>query len=288
MLTVPSFAKVNLYLRVLERETNGYHLIQTVFQTISLHDTLAFQPLPRHGLVVESDAGPQGETNIVHAAAARMLPRGKGLRIRIRKRVPMGAGLGGGSSNAAVTLLVLNSMFGMQYRLSELARVGSELGSDVPFFLTGGTALGQHYGEQVIPLPDAPAAPVALLYPGVHVSTAEAYGNLKLTKRRRDATIQDFCYSLLNHRIDLIEAAMGNDFEGAIFRDRRIASARRFLRRQGFVRVHLSGSGSTLFALGHPSGKLPLSLNWDFRQTSFLSRSQYRKRLGRFLEWPEC
>lgn len=288
MVTVPSFAKVNLYLRVLEREASGYHLIQTVLQTVALHDALVFQPLPQPGLVVESDEAPQGKANIVYRAAARILPEGKGMRIVIRKRIPLGAGLGGGSSNAAVTLLFLNSMFGTKYRLSELARMAGQLGADVPFFLTGGTALGQHYGEQVIPLPDAPPSRVALLYPGFPVATAEAYGNLKLTKERPDASIQDFCYSLLNHKLDLIEAAMNNDFEGAVFQDRRIASAKGFLRRQGFAKVHLTGSGSTLFALGRPRGKPSLRGGWDVRQTRFLPRSQYRRSLGKFLEWPEC
>ncbi|MBI2821283.1 MAG: 4-(cytidine 5'-diphospho)-2-C-methyl-D-erythritol kinase [Acidobacteria bacterium] len=287
MIAVPSFAKINLYLRVLEREASGYHRIETIFQTISLHDTLVFQPLADSRLAVVSDVAPQGEANIVYQAAARVLPKGKGIHIAVRKRIPMGAGLGGGSSNAAVTLLVVNSLFGRNHSLSQLAAIAGELGADVPCFLIGGTALGQHYGEQVVPLPDAPASSLLLLYPGVAVSTAEAYANLTLTKGEPDGTISDFCYSLVNHRVDLLEAAMRNSFERSACRNRQIAAARSFLRRQGFSRVHLSGSGSTLFVLGDRQAKLPPANGWEVFRTRFLSRGRYRKTLARYLRWPE-
>ncbi|MBI4456191.1 MAG: 4-(cytidine 5'-diphospho)-2-C-methyl-D-erythritol kinase [Acidobacteria bacterium] len=287
MITTPSFAKVNLYLRVLGREPSGYHRIETVFQSVSLHDTLSFEPLPYPHLEVESDLAPNGKANTVYQAAARIVPAGKGIRIQIRKKIPMGAGLGGGSSNAAVTLLVLNSLFGMNRSFLELEGIAAELGADVPFFLVGGTAYGAHYGERVVPLPDAAASSVVLLYPAVHVSTAEAYRNLKLTKEKLDGTIQNFCYSLLNHRVDSLEAVMSNDFESVAYRDRQIATAKRFLRRQGFGKVHLSGSGSTLFALGDSRERLPVKSGWQMWRARFVSRNQYRKRLSRCVKWPK-
>lgn len=287
MIAVPSFAKINLYFRVLEREPGGYHLVETVLQTVSLHDTLTFESLSNARLEVESDLAPPGKANIVYRAAQRLLPAKKGLRIRIRKRIPMGSGLGGGSSNAAVTLLVLNSLFGMKYNLSELVQIGGELGADVPFFLVGGTACGQHYGESVLPLPDAPAASMVLLYPAVHISTAHAYGKLKLTKQEPNCTMQHFCYSLLRGRVDALDDLMRNDFERVIFRNQRIAAARGFLERQGLGKVHLSGSGSTLFALGNPRRKLQAKSNWQVWPARFLSRGQYRQRLSRHLNWPE-
>ncbi|HEV8132326.1 MAG TPA: 4-(cytidine 5'-diphospho)-2-C-methyl-D-erythritol kinase [Acidobacteriota bacterium] len=287
MFAVPSFAKINLYLRVLGQEASGYHRIETALQTISLHDTLYFERRRRPGIEVTSDRSPSGEANVVHKAAALLLPAGKGIRIHVQKQIPVGAGLGGGSSNAAVTLLVLNDVFRLKYRLPELVQAASKLGMDVPFFLVGGTACGLHYGENIVPLPDAPATSLVLLYPGVQVITARAYGNLKLTKNQADGTIQNFCYSLLNHRVDALDSSLSNDFEASVLGDRRIAEAKRFLQRRGFSNVHLSGSGSALFALGSTRKKLPVKNDWEIWQARFLTRSQYRRKLSRCLRWPE-
>jgi 4-diphosphocytidyl-2-C-methyl-D-erythritol kinase len=286
MITVPSFAKINLYLSVLEREKTGYHLIETVFQTVALHDDLTFEKLRVGRLVVESDLAPSGEANIVYRAASLVLPPRRGIRIGVRKRIPIGAGLGGGSGNAAVTLLALNSIFRLGYSIDQLSAFGEKLGADVPFFLWGGTAAGTHYGEKLWPLPDAPACRLTLLYPGTSVSTVEAYGNLKLTKKPPLCTMQSFCYSLLNQGVDALDAAIGNDFEHLIYRKPGIADGRAFLRRAGFRRVHLSGSGSALFGLGRPSRRVAPETGCRVWNTRFLSRNQYRKELGRALSWP--
>ncbi len=288
MLRVPSFAKINLYLRVLEKEPGGYHRIETVLQTVSLHDIMHFERVRGPRLEVTSDHAPEGKANIAYRAAALVVPKRRGVRIRIEKKVPIGAGLGGGSSNAAMTLLALNHLFAMNYKLSELAQMGGELGADVPFFLVGGTACGLHYGERILPLPDLRPCPVVLLYPGVEIVTAQAYGNLKLTKEGLDGTIQDFCYSLLNQGVDQLSAALRNDFERTVLRDKRIAEAREFLTQRGFGRVHLSGSGSTLFALGRPRREFRVRDDWEVWQARLLTRSQYRQRLNRCLRWPEC
>ncbi|HEY3128690.1 MAG TPA: 4-(cytidine 5'-diphospho)-2-C-methyl-D-erythritol kinase [Acidobacteriota bacterium] len=287
MLRVPSFAKINLYLRVLEKEPGGYHRIETVLQTVSLHDIMYFERLREPRVEVTADDAPGGEANIAYRAAALMVPKGRGVRIRIEKKIPIGAGLGGGSSNAAMTLLALNHLFDAGYSLAALAHLGGRLGSDVPFFLAGGTACGFHHGERVVPLPDLPPAPVTLLYPGVQMLSARAYANLKLTKEMPDATIENFCYSLLNQRVDQLSTILRNDFERTVLKDKRIVEARKFLTGQGFGKVHLSGSGSTLFALGRPKRKLRVGAGWKFWQAHLLTRSQYRKRLSRCLRWPE-
>ena len=277
-LTIPSYAKINLFLRVLRRDRSGYHRIETVFQTVSLHDVLSFSKASRPGVFVRG--GPPGEENIVYRAAARLTPRGAGIRISLDKRIPMGAGLGGGSSNAAVTLLAVNSVFELGYSLRELAVAGAELGADVPFFLLGGTALGLNYGEQVFPLPDAPDSPVVLLYPGVHVSTAEAFANLKLTKGGSGCSIQDFCYALVNQRVEALESFLRNDFECTIGSAPAIAEARQFLEAEGAARAHLTGSGSTLFRLGGCSGKIRVTKGWQLWQAEFIGRPRYRASLG--------
>ena len=286
MITVPSFAKVNLHLRILEREASGYHLLETVLQTIDLRDELTFETIRRARLEVESDLAPEGPANIVHRAASLLLPAGRGLRVRVRKRIPIGAGLGGGSGNAAVTLLAVNSLFRLGRKYKDLSRMAESLGADVPFFLVGGTAVGTHYGEKVWPLADAPASRVTLLFPGVEISTAQAYGNLTLTKKSPLCTIQSFCYALLNQRVDALEAAMSNDFERAIFRNPRVAGGVRLLKRAGFSRVHLSGSGSALFALGSPTLRVEAIDGCRVWSTEFLSRNRYRRSLGRFLDLP--
>jgi 4-diphosphocytidyl-2-C-methyl-D-erythritol kinase len=281
-LTLPSYAKINLFLRILRRDRTGYHQIETVFQTVSLHDVVRFTRTRRPGIRLRG--GPPAKENIVYRAAARLAPPDSGVRIELDKRIPTGAGLGGGSSNAAVTLLAVNHLFGLGYSLAELARVGAELGSDVPFFLAGGTALGLNHGEKVFPLPDAPGSKLILLYPGVPVYTTEAYAKLQLTKGDPGYTIHDFCYALVNHRVEALEQFFRNDFERTVASNSAVAEARQFLEHKGLAKAHLSGSGSTLFWLGSHSGRIRVRKDWRLWQAEFITRGQYMKSLGRCLE----
>ena len=166
-MEVQAFAKLNLTLEVLGRREDGYHQVRTVLQTIDLADRLEISPAP--SLRVEcDDRSLSGENNLVWHAAAALAKFGNKppqAQIFIHKRIPVGMGLGGGSSDAAAALLALNECWGLNLPLHELAQVAAELGSDVAFFLWGGTALGEGRGERIEPLPPLPSLPVTLICP---------------------------------------------------------------------------------------------------------------------------
>jgi 4-diphosphocytidyl-2-C-methyl-D-erythritol kinase len=180
-----SFAKVNLHLEVLRRREDGFHELRTIFQTIDLADEIELVPARAGGQKVELEiagaALAADESNLAWRAADRFLARwgkaGEGVRIRLRKRIPIGGGLGGGSSNAATVLLGLCALLGRNPGLAALEEVGAGLGSDVPFFLHGGTGLGTGRGERIESLPDpaAPALELWLAVPPVQVSTKEVF-----------------------------------------------------------------------------------------------------------------
>jgi 4-diphosphocytidyl-2-C-methyl-D-erythritol kinase len=173
-----ALAKINLDLRVLGRRTDGYHDLRTVFQTVSLADSLdiEFNPAPETSIALRSSI--DIEDNLVARAARLMMDAMKTtgrIEMRLVKRIPMGAGLGGGSSDAAAVLLALPVLAGRRVPLETLLAIGACLGSDVPFFLLGGTAVGLGRGTELYPLPERPSAWGLVVAPEIHVSTAEAY-----------------------------------------------------------------------------------------------------------------
>ena len=177
IITLPAFAKINLGLRVLGRRADGYHEIRTVFQTVTLHDTLTFEPAPGGllELACTDPTIPTDESNLILRAASLLRERygvSRGARTRLEKSIPAGGGLGGGSSDAAAALLALNRLWNLGAGARELSELGARVGADVPFFLTGGTALGTGTGADVEPLEDAPKMPLVIVTPGVRVATA--------------------------------------------------------------------------------------------------------------------
>lgn len=250
-LRARSFAKINLALSVLGRRTDGYHEIQTIFQSIDLCDEIEFWPSPRLELRCENLPGISPEDNLVWKAAnalASTTACGRGARITLRKIIPAGSGLGGGSSNAAATLLGLCRFWQIEEQGTDLFSLAAGLGSDVPFFLGGGTALGSGRGEKIHPLPDFPSGHLVVIFPGIHVSTAEAYEslNLGLTSSVEGHRIHRFCGQLQEGRNCLAE--IFNDFEASVLRAYPpIVEAKRFLKERGSIATLLSGSGSSVF-----------------------------------------
>lgn len=177
-ITVRAFAKINLYLRILSKRADGFHDIETIMQNISLYDEL-FMEDGENGIIVDCDdaAVPSGEGNICHKAAALMMNISgkKGIRINLRKSIPSGAGLGGGSSDAAAVLTALNRLWEMKLPASKLMEMAAGLGSDVPFFLAGGRALCRGRGEVIEKLPDQEKAYFVLVKPDESVPTKWAY-----------------------------------------------------------------------------------------------------------------
>src|SRR5688500_3446612 len=182
-VSLPAFAKINLDLRALGTRPDGFHDLKTVFQSLALFDnvTVTARRGPFAVTCDEPDI-PTDRRNLVWKAASLLhrVSTGKnsaprGIAIDLRKRVPAQAGLGGGSSDAAMTLLALNALWNLDLDLPTLTRIGARLGADVPYFLVGGTALGLGRGDDIYPLADMPPVHVVILRPGFGVSTSDAY-----------------------------------------------------------------------------------------------------------------
>jgi 4-diphosphocytidyl-2-C-methyl-D-erythritol kinase len=255
-LTAEAPAKVNLLLRVLAAETSGYHGIETLFCRIGLADTLRVER--RSGgtvsLEVEGpDLGP-AETNLAVRASEAVLDatgRRFGVHLTLTKRIPVGAGLGGGSADAAAALDLVNQLAGSPIPRSELGHLASRLGADVPFLLSGASlALGWGHGDRLLRLPALPRAPVLLLVPPVAVRTADAYrwvDQARATASARGALSLDL--ASLTGWSDIARMA-GNDFESAVFgREPTIREGFEALARTRPILCRMSGSGSTSFAV---------------------------------------
>jgi 4-diphosphocytidyl-2-C-methyl-D-erythritol kinase len=181
MIKVRAFAKINLGLSVLGPRTDGYHEIRTILQAIDLADLITFEKAPSLSLrVLGRYRAPRDETNLVMKAARCLAERypGRGARITLSKSIPAGAGLGGGSSNAAATLMALDRLWGLDADPGLLYSVARGLGTDVPFFLFGGACLAVGRGDEVLPLPDFAPWHVVVVWPGVSLSTREVYAGL--------------------------------------------------------------------------------------------------------------
>ena len=238
-LTVRSFAKINWSLRITGKRADGFHDLETLFQQISLHDVLTFTPSSSLTLTCDDPSIPVDESNLV-LRAARLLGAPP-VAISLEKRIPAGGGLGGGSSNAVATLVALNAMFSLGR--TDLAALGLSLGSDVPFFLTGGTAYAVGRGEVLTPLPPAAPIPLLLLLPSSRVLTRDAFARIRsfsapLGLRRYREIVRD----LFAHEPELI-----NDFEEPVFAALpELRHLRDRLRAAGASWARMSGSGSTI------------------------------------------
>lgn len=259
VLRLKSYAKINLGLEVLGPRHDGYHELRTLFQTVNLADDLELRPSPGPGIELGCDHPqvPKDEGNLALRAALelqRFARARKGVKILLEKRLPVGGGLGGGSSNAAAVLLGLDRLWNLGLGITGLLPLARRLGADVPFFLYGGTALGLARGDEIYPLRHQIDAHVVLVVPGVSVATAAVFRRLSagLTPRENGTTIFRFISSDLDGRPhfgvlrnELEEAALE---EAPVLRDH-VRKVRSLLVREGAEHTALSGSGSTYFGL---------------------------------------
>jgi 4-diphosphocytidyl-2-C-methyl-D-erythritol kinase len=262
-LTLESPAKINLGLWVGRRRPDGFHDIVSVLAPIELHDTITIRPAEA-GIRVSTDskAAPGGPTNLAYKAAeAFFFATGSkaGCRIQIRKRIPVGGGLGGGSSNAAMALLGLNRLYGSPLSGLRLRAIAIKLGSDVPFFLAGGACVARGRGEKLRRI-RLPRLDVVLCLPDIKVPTAWAYAELDKSRARRRLTSFTLSpkilgASLRRRELDRVAAQLANSFEPVVFvRHPRIARAKGLLVEHGAYAAAMSGSGSTVFGLVPTSG----------------------------------
>ncbi len=245
-----ALAKINLDLRVLAPRPDGYHEIRTIFQTISLADAIEVEFAPARGATIQVDSDADITDNLIAKAATLALDAMRvtaNVRFRLRKRIPMGAGLGGGSSDAAAVLLALPALAGRALALPRLMELAAELGSDVPFFLLGGAAAAMGRGTELYPLPDSPTRRGLLISPAVHVSTAAAYR--ALTPRLTTESQQNKIVSFQSQAWGELAAKTGvNDFETVVFEQfPQLAQLKRRLVKLGADPAMMTGSGSALF-----------------------------------------
>ncbi len=296
---VPAYAKVNLRLEILGRRADGYHELRTIFQSITLHDTLTLEIKREPGIELRITGNPQlagepGPDNLVHRAIrdlSRAIGFRQGVRAVLAKRIPVGRGLGGGSSDAAAALIGMLRLTGKRIEGARLTEIASGLGADVPFFLHGGRALGIGRGDEIYPLPEVARRSVLVVSPrDIAVPTVDAYRWLarlrlepsgRLTKPSGPTKLWRFCALCWSPQ----GGALGNDFEAAVFpRYSRLAAIKRELLRQGAAGASLAGSGSAVFGIfQNPAMARRAARAFPNDQVfvcSTLSRAEFCRKLG--------
>ena len=244
-------AKVNLFLRILAKEESGYHQIETLYSAVDFCDEIVLHRTER-GVSVEvvgPSVGPEDE-NLAYRAADVLLDAAgvtTGVHVCLTKNIPVGAGLGGGSSDAGATLRALNMLLGEPFSGSALLQIAGRLGADVPFFASGaGGTLAWGRGERLLPIPGAPVLPVLLALPSLHISTSEAYKYLSVPERIAPESLD---LDTLGRPETLAVLAV-NDFEATVFeRHPELGKLREALHEVGALTARLSGSGAALFGL---------------------------------------
>ncbi|SFG99446.1 4-diphosphocytidyl-2-C-methyl-D-erythritol kinase [Desulfotomaculum arcticum] len=272
-MQVKAYAKINLVLNITGVRVDGYHELETVMQTLALHDVLELSPANCIDLAVEGADLPSGPENLAYRAAdllRRETGCREGVRIRLIKKIPIAAGLAGGSADAAAVLRGLNRVWELGLTREELLKLAANIGSDVPFCISGGTALARGRGELIEPLPDLPPFGVLLVKPPFGVSTAEVYRSYDQTVDQIEPRCLKMVETIRQGDTDQIASLLDNDLEavtttmhpliGAIKKDLLAAGARGVL---------MSGSGPTVFGIFHDcntaaeaAGRLGRGNNW--------------------------
>ena len=254
VISLKAPAKVNLFLEILGKRDDGFHEIETIMQEIDLADSLQFEET-QEGVTLECNDKniPANQDNLVCKAANLILEEcgiKKGVLINLEKNIPVGAGLGGGSSDAATTLKALNSLWKVGLNNEELMEFAAKLGSDIPFFINGKTALCRGRGELITPVEVRNRMDYIILFPRVHISTETIYKNLKidLTKKRKDVSF--FLDALKYSEVASISKLLFNRLEEIIFATYPdLLQVKSTLESFGFCGLSISGSGSAFFGL---------------------------------------
>jgi 4-diphosphocytidyl-2-C-methyl-D-erythritol kinase len=291
---IPAFAKINLRLDILGKRADGFHELRTIFQTISLHDDLRLwaSKRPEISLTIrgnESLSAEPVQKNLVYRAVETLREELKlrgGVEIELRKKIPAGRGLGGGSSDAAAALLGYLRLTRKKLDMTRLMEIAASLGADVPFFLRGGRALGISRGDEIYPLEDIPKLHLLVVSPKeIHVPTPDAYGwfeakPLGLTNRAADHKLLRFCALSWSAQA----SGLSNDFEGPVFRRHpRLDQIKRALLQRGASEASLAGSGSAVFGIfPSPAMARRAAVGFPHDQTfvcETLSRARYARRM---------
>lgn len=276
-----AFAKVNLGLEVEGIMSDGYHRIKTIFQSIDLFDILNLE-ITESGIEVKGDREdiPWNEENIIYKAIERFNEEfgiKKGVRVYVEKRIPPGSGLGGGSSDAGCTLIALRKVFCPDLEMERLIQIASEIGADVPYFLHGGTCLGEGKGDLIREIEDLENLSFFLVIPDIKVSSKEAYtewDKSRLTFSQKKSNIKK-----LERHINF--GCLRNDLEKVVFKKyKKLEEIKKKMRKEGFRKVLMSGSGSSIFGIIDDTNKIE-----ELRDKFSLYKVEIVRSIGRKEYW---
>ncbi len=250
-----AYAKVNIGLDVLRRRTDGYHEVRMIMQTVDIFDELIIEKREQAGIELQTDNSklPLDGNNLV-CKAAELLFRERniteGVKVTLTKRIPIAAGMAGGSSDAAAAMRGLNELFEMGYSISQLQQLGVTLGADIPYCIAGGTMLSEGIGEILTPLPAPPACHLVVAKPDIDVSTGFVYGNLHADSLDYHPDIDGMIEALKNGSMKGIADRLGNVLETVTVKEYPVIDRiKETLRAEGAENALMSGSGPTVFGI---------------------------------------
>ncbi|SDX85163.1 4-(cytidine 5'-diphospho)-2-C-methyl-D-erythritol kinase [Paenibacillus sp. CF384] len=255
-------AKINLLLDVMRKREDGFHEVEMIMTMVDLADRLEMEELPRDTIIISSQAGyiPLDEKNLAFQAARLIKDRynvRKGVYIHLDKKIPVAAGLAGGSSDAAATLRGLNRLWGLGISEEELCTLGAELGSDVPFCVTGGTAIARGRGEKLERISNPPQCWVILAKPPINVSTADVYGKLRASELKQHPSTADMLSAISSGSFGGVCTYLGNVLESVTLQlHPEVLQLKEIMQRLGADGVLMSGSGPTVFGLVSKEAKV--------------------------------
>lgn len=250
-----AYAKINIGLDVLRRREDGYHELKMIMQTVDIFDDLTFERTAQPGIVIRTnhDELPSDGNNLIYKAADLLFQtKGitEGVKITLTKRIPIAAGMAGGSSDAAATMRGLNELFGMGYSIQELQELGVKLGADIPYCLVGGTMLSEGIGEILTPLPAPPECFLVVAKPDINVPTAFVYGNLHADRLTYHPDIDGMVDALHAGSLQGISDRLGNVLETVTIKEYPvIEQTKELLRNMGAENALMSGSGPSVFGI---------------------------------------
>lgn len=254
-ILIEAMAKVNLGLDVLRRREDGYHEVRMIMQTVDLCDDLLFERTKQQGIVIETsqDGVPTDERNLVYKAADLLMNKygvTGGLRVKLKKRIPMAAGMAGGSTDAAAAFVAVNELFELGLDRQELMELAVKVGADVPYCIMGGTALAEGIGEKIKALPDAPECTLLIAKPDIDVSTKFVYENLHADTLKEHPDIDGMLNAIYEQNLEGVAERLGNVLESVtVLEYPVIQELKDWMRAHGAENALMSGSGPTVFGI---------------------------------------
>jgi len=255
-MPIPSYAKINLYLKIGKKLSSGYHNLQSVMQRIELSDNISIEPINEDRIIVKSTSPELAtEENLAYKVALLLKKKFKvkhGVKIFVEKNVPLEAGLGGGSSNVATTLLNLNKLWGLKLKEKQLVELASQIGSDVPFFIGENAALVEGIGDKIKRIKKSFSINIVLINPGFRVSTKWAYSSFdkQKPKIKTKANISSLVKAIEKKDIKEIANNLYNDFEPIVTKKYKVINEiKNNLLRNDALNALVSGSGPTVFGI---------------------------------------